>query len=183
MEVKQAVDKADLVGSWAVYNVTELFKGCDDEAVGKTLEALDSGDITQGDLIRQTGAGNPDIHVDIAATGEMAMKIVQSMRPGLPAMMQISATMKWELNGNSLCTETVLDKLAAKVSVDPEYQGSAEEKTNLSIQIAGIETGTLQSMKGSPPWNAPNTVSVAHWGKQHFLTRSSEDFLMLHCRE
>jgi hypothetical protein len=177
------IDRNYLIGKWSVYDVTQTFKDMELSELMKTLASLDAG-ITGFDRISnaESSSGAPSIDVEILATGEMRMAIVQSMQPGMPAAMNLNAVIKWQLSGDKMTTQAMIDTLAARIAIAANHHLPNKKFAELKKEISGIEASTLESLRRDPQWTNKNIVSIIYCGKRYFLTRSENGSLMLHQR-
>jgi hypothetical protein len=185
MQERMPIARDGLIGKWSVHDVTQTFENIDTSNISKTLDSLESGVVPLDHILHGTassGAILPSIHVEILASGEMKMSIVQSMWPNMPATMNLNATIKWELKSDRMATQAVMDTLDAKIALDADHRLPAGELAGLVQRIPEIEADTLQKMKSSPQWMKSNLVSILYCGKRCFLTKSAEGSLMLHFR-
>ena len=84
-----------IIGTWSAYDVTQVLKDCSDQELHEALSGLDLGEKVLSDLLPDDAAGAPAITVEIRPAGEMAMTILRSMTPDLPATMKMTAAMRW----------------------------------------------------------------------------------------
>ncbi|NCR74321.1 MAG: hypothetical protein GPI92_01445 [Microcystis aeruginosa K13-06] len=185
MQEQKLVNREKLLGKWLANDITPLFKDKEDTAIARILHSLESGEIKLEQLWQSSQSLPPvtfPIQLEFFESGEMAMSILQSMLPNAPMTMQLNMTITWKLDGDQLLTQTLLDEMEAKITINEDAQLTAEQKEALRQQIPDLEAQSLAEVRKNPQMNRLNIVSVFYSSDRYFLTKSEEGNWVLHER-
>jgi hypothetical protein len=172
-----------LIGTWSVHDATGVFRDAGAHRIQDALSGLDRGEKVLSELLPDEPAGAPAITVEIRPAGEMAMTIVRSMTPDLPATMKTAVEMRWKLDGDQMTTQANPASLDVKIDMDSGSGLDGDRLAEARRKADDTETLALQGMKNDPLWNVANTVTVLHAGERTFLTKAPVGMLMLHVRK